>query len=448
MSDFDMVIRGSLVGADSILEDGWLGVVDGKIAAMGSHSPPAARDYVDARGLWVLPGAIDSRTYIGGWGDGEGIGRASREAAAGGVTTLVDMPYEHAEVVASRSQLDAMVSRIEQGAQVDVAVAGTLNAEHGLRATKALADGGICAFSIPTFEVERSRFAHHESDLIKAFQAIARFGLACSMHNHARLTAGRNARQLLDAGKPGKEVLARANLALIEGLTTRLLCRVGAAAGVRMQAADVWSEQGHALCAHTRKAGHWVMIETCLRSLMLCTEDAVALLGGSAQDYPLLRSRQEVEALWRRLANDACTFVSTGYHARVDDTLQGPGRTPDYGPKLLLPTLWTGCEARGLSPTLVVRLLCLNPAVHFLLDDRKGSFDIGKDADFVVLAPGPSPVQPLASIGRPHSVHVYGTWRRGELVYDGRRVQAAPGTGRFLRARTPVAHEERSAKAA
>jgi allantoinase len=346
MSDFDMVIRGSLVSADNILEDGWLGIVDGKIAAMGSHSPPAARDQVDARGLWVLPGAVDSRTYIGGWADGCGIGRASRAAAAGGVTTLVDMPYEHAEVIASRAQLDAMVSRIGRDAHVDVAVAGTVNTEHGLDAADALARGGVCAFSIPTFEAERQRFAHHESDLLQAFQGIARFGLACSMHNHARLTASRNARRLLDAGRPGREVLARANLPLIEGLTTRLLCRVGAAAGVRMQAADVWSEQGYALCASYRQAGHWVTIETSLRSLMMSTEDALQQFGGKADDYPLLRPRVEVDALWRRLATDMCTFVSSGYQARSDDGGDGPAPTVDYGPDLLLPALWSGCEAR------------------------------------------------------------------------------------------------------
>jgi len=444
MSDFDMVIRGSLVSADSILEDGWLGIVDGKIAAMGSHSPPAARDQVDARGLWVLPGAVDSRTYIGGWADGCGIGRASRAAAAGGVTTLVDMPYEHAEVIASRAQLDAMVSRIGRDAHVDVAVAGTVNTEHGLDAADALARGGVCAFSIPTFEAERQRFAHHESDLLQAFQGIARFGLACSMHNHARLTASRNARRLLEAGRPGREVLARANLPLIEGLTTRLLCRVGAAAGVRMQAADVWSEQGYALCASYRQAGHWVTIETSLRSLMMSTEDAQQQFGGTADDYPLLRPRVEVDALWRRLATDMCTFVSSGYQARSDDGGDGPAPTVDYGPDLLLPALWSGCEARGLSPSLVVRLLSQKPAEHFLLDDRKGSFYIGKDADFVVLAPGRSGTQQTETFGRPYTVHVFGTWRRGELVYDGSRVQGEPGTGRYLRPRA-VAREDHGA---
>lgn len=444
MSDFDLVIRGSLVDADSILEDGWLGVVNGKIAAMGSHSPPAARERVDLRGLWVLPGAVDSRTYLGGWEDGEGVLRASRAAAAGGVTTLVDMPYEHAEVVASRMQLDAMIARIERAAHVDVAVAGTVNSQHGLDATDELAQGGVCAFSIPTFESDPQRFARHVDDLIHAFQGVARFGLACSMHNHARLAASRNGPQLMDAGRPGREVLARANRPLIEGLTTRLLCRVGAAAGVRMQAADVWSEHGYALCTQYRQAGHWVTIETSLRSLIMSMEDALQAFGGTPDDYPLLRPRDEVEALWRRLANDPCTFVSTGYQAREDDSRQGPARTSDYGPKLLLPALWTGCESRGLSPTLVVRLLSHNPASHFLLDDRKGSLDIGRDADFVALAPGPGSARLGAGIGRAHSVHVFGTWRRGELVYDGSRVHGAPGGGRHLRPRAPFIEADRA----
>ncbi|MBA5844607.1 amidohydrolase family protein, partial [Escherichia coli] len=64
-------------------------------------------------------------------------------------------------------------------------------------------------------------------------------------------------------------------------------------------------------------------------------------------------------------------------------------RNASGGPGLetLLPAFWTGCEQHGIAPTRVAELLATNPARHFLLDDRKGSLDVGADADFVILTP-------------------------------------------------------------
>ena len=107
MNDFDLVIQGNIVDPDRWVENGWLGVRAGKVAARGVGTAPAARDRVDARGLWVLPGVVDGQVHSGSQANQEGLGWASRAAAAGGVTVMVDMPYDDPEPVASRPQLDA-----------------------------------------------------------------------------------------------------------------------------------------------------------------------------------------------------------------------------------------------------------------------------------------------------------------------------------------------------
>ena len=94
MSDFDLVVRGRLVGAETVAEDGWLGARDGKIAARGDcngGAAPAGKEHIDARGMWVLPGAVDGQVHSGSQFGQEGLGWASRAAAAGGVTVMVDM---------------------------------------------------------------------------------------------------------------------------------------------------------------------------------------------------------------------------------------------------------------------------------------------------------------------------------------------------------------------
>ncbi len=174
MGDFDLVVRGDIVDADGVEHDGWLAVREGKVVLRGRSSEsdaPSAREQVDARGMWVLPGVVDGQVHSGSQAKQEGLGWASRAAAAGGVTVMVDMPYDDPEPVASRPQLDAKIAEVERDCHVDVALYGTLNDKHGLQAAAGLIEGGVCAFKFSTFEATPGRFPRiEEDDLYEAFR--------------------------------------------------------------------------------------------------------------------------------------------------------------------------------------------------------------------------------------------------------------------------------------
>ncbi|MFC6575151.1 amidohydrolase family protein [Pseudomonas brassicacearum] len=106
--------------------------------------------------------------------------------------------------------------------------------------------------------------------------------------------------------------------------------------------------------------------------------------------------------------------------------------------------LWTGAIGRGLAPSLVVQQLSHNPAKHFLLDDRKGDFALGQDADFVVLAQERYRYDPSSSLsavtwssfeGMEFTARVKATYCRGQSVFDQGKILNKPGYGRFLRPR-------------
>jgi allantoinase len=169
-------------------------------------------------------------------------------------------------------------------------------------------------------------------------------------------------------------------------------------------------------------------------------------LGAKLKHYPPVRSRAEIERLWAHVAAGHCDFVSSDHVSWGLERKSDPDifRNASGGPGLetLLPAFWTGCEEHGLSPTLAVRMLCDGPARHFLLRDRKGSFDAGADADIVVLEPGRfifdaskslSAVQWSSFDGREMRVRVGATYVRGALAFDGNRVVNAAGYGGFLR---------------
>jgi len=181
---WDVVVIGNLVDAESIRLNGWMAMSQGKVVATGSGQPPQADKVIDASGKWVLPGVIDGQVHSGSQANQEGLGWASRAAAAGGITVMVDMPYDDPEPVASRGQLDNKIAEVERDCHVDVALFGTLNQKHGFEAAAGLIEGGVCAFKFSTFEATPGRFPRvEEDDLLHAFQLIAPSGLACAVHN-------------------------------------------------------------------------------------------------------------------------------------------------------------------------------------------------------------------------------------------------------------------------
>jgi len=195
-----------------------------------------------------------------------------------------------------------------------------------------------------------------------------------------------------------------------------------------------------------RQAGHHSTIETCIQYLMLNHEEHSKKFGAKTKHYPPIRPQAEVDLLWTHIANDACTFVSSDHVSWGLERKGNPNifKNSSGGPGMetLLPAFWTGCEEHGISPSMVVRQLSRNPARHFLLDDRKGSLDVGADADIIVLSPETYLFDPSRSLsavqwssfeGRRFTVKVAATYCRGQLVFDGNGIVNQAGDGRFLR---------------
>lgn len=453
MSDFDLVISGNIVDADKVVMDGWLAIRDGKIAARDTGQAPAAKEFVDGKGLWLMPGVVDGQVHSGSQANQEGLGWASRAAAAGGVTTMVDMPYDDPEPVAHRAHLDAKIAEVERDCHVDVALFGTLNEQHGLEAAAGLIDGGVCAFKFSTFEAKPIRFPRLEEDVLyEAFRLIAPSGLACGVHNQMQELTRKNIARMVAAGDTGWDAFMRAHTPLIENLATALIYEIGAETGARAHAVHVSTSRGFELCNMYRRAGHRASIETCVQYLMINHEEHTRKFGAKTKHYPPMRPKAETELLWTHIANDECTFVSSDHVSWGLERKSDPDifKNASGGPGLetLLPAFWTGCEAHGISPTMVVKQLCRNPAQHFLLDDRKGTLEVGKDADIVIIKPERYAFDPSYSHSAvtwssfedmEFTVRVAATYCRGNLAYQhnahGGEIATAKGYGRFLRPR-------------
>lgn len=447
MSDFDLVVRGNIVEAERIVQDGWIAVRDGRVAARGEGAAPGARDVVDARGQWVMPGVLDGQVHSGSQANQEGLGWASRAAAAGGVTTMIEMPYDDPEPVASRPQLDAKIAEIERDCHVDVAAYGTLNDKHGLEAAAGLIEGGVCGFKFSTFEASPGRFPRVDEDiLMEAFRLIAPSGLACGVHNQNQELTRKNIKRMTEAGDTGWDAFLRAHTPLIENLATATIYEIGAETGARAHAVHVSLSRGFEICNMYRRAGHQASIETCVQYLMLTHEEHTRKFGAKTKHYPPIRPKAEVDLLWTHIANNECTFVSSDHVSWGLERKSDPNifKNASGGPGLetLLPAFWTGCVEHGISPTMVVKQLCDGPARHFLLHPNKGSLNVGADADLVILKPEMYRYDPSTSLSavtwssfedREFHVKVAATYVRGALAWDGSKITNAKGSGQFVR---------------
>lgn len=448
MADFDLVLTGNLVLPDRTVEGGFIAISDGRIAAIGDGQPPQARDRQDFPGSWLMPGAVDGQVHSKSQLGQEGLGQASRAAAAGGITTMIDMPYDDPQAIATRAAFDDKVAEVRQECHVDVGLYATLLDEDNLPEAAGLIDAGACAFKFSTFEAAPGRFPRVEDDVLeKAFTLIGPSGLACGVHNQIQYLTTKNIERMQAAGDTGWDAFMRAHTPLIEDLATNNVYELGARTGARAHVVHVSTDRGFELHRMYREAGHKVSIETCIQYLMLNHEDDAKRLGAKLKHYPPIRPKAEMERLWTHIGAGNCTFVSSDHVSwgldRKDDPNIFKNKSGGPGLETLLPAFWTGCEEHGIAPQTVARLLCQNPAEHFLMGDRKGRIAEGLDADIIVLKPETYAFDPSHSqsavnwssfAGREFRVRVGATYSRGALVWDGARiVNDAGGDARFLR---------------
>src|SRR6218665_482613 len=184
MSDFDLVLSGTVVLPSAVIEGGYVAVRDGKVVHVGEGRAPAGAEQHDfGKGL-ILPGAIDAQVHSLSQKDQEDFIWSTRSAAAGGVTTIVDMPYDEGNLVASAEAVRIKVAHASPQARVDFALYGTIQPGEGAARIAEQADAGVAAFKFSTFGTDPVRFPRIPPALLEeCFAAVARTGLTAGVHN-------------------------------------------------------------------------------------------------------------------------------------------------------------------------------------------------------------------------------------------------------------------------
>ena len=445
----DLVVKGDIVTPDDVIHDGFVAVSGGQIAAIGLNTEaPSAEQVLDARGKLVLPGAIDAHVHSASVKDKpEGLFNTTRAAASGGVTTVIDMPFDAAGPITTAARLGEKVNRANSEAVVDVALYGTIAKSGGIGEIKGLVEGGVCGFKMSTYETDPYRFPRiTDRELMKAFSELNKYGVVTSFHAENEELVRALVDELKSCGSGDPLDHCHSRPPVTETTAIAHLLELALACGAKVHVAHISIPRGFDLVRSYQNWGLDVTAETCIHYLVLAEED-MPRLKAFGKINPPLRPRATTEELWQKLMRGEIDFITSDHapwplenktHPNIFDNGSG---VP--GVELLLPLFYSeGVARRGINIITAIRLISEAPARRFGLYPKKGTIRVGADADIVVLDPKRqwkfhaaeshssakwSPYDGMELTGR-----VATTIVRGRVVYDGKEVVGKPGWGRFI----------------
>ncbi|MCH1570640.1 MAG: dihydroorotase family protein [Longimicrobiales bacterium] len=443
----DLVVRGDIVRPDgTIVRDGWMSVSGGRIIQI-DETPLQGAETLDASGHLVLPGFVDAHVHTRSCVD-EGLTATTCAAAAGGTTTIIDMPFDKPDrPVNSVERLESKVQDVNAEAVVDVALYATFSPTGDLGVLMDLADAGAAGFKVSTIEVDPIRFPRiPDGRLYEAFQLIAETGRPVAAHqeNQEIVFAQAEAFRARGDTDPINHALSRPPVAEAEAAGRLLELAYWSGAHLHMVHGTI--PRTFDLIDWNRSQGVSATGETCLQYLLL-TMDALQELGGRAKCNPPLRTQEAVDGLWAQLQAGSVDIVTSDHSpyplhrketADIFDAYAGLPGAETLGPLLYSEGVTTG----RIDLARFLELVASGPAAVFGLS-RKGQLVPDADADFVVFDPdaewtvqddqthyavGWSPYH-----GRDVRGRVVSTWLSGRCVFRDGSVIGTPGEGSFVR---------------
>jgi allantoinase len=446
VSDFDLVLQGNVVCPDTVKKNGWVAVANGRVVIIGEGAPPAARECHKFSDGWIFPGAIDSQVHSRSQKNQEGFEQSTRAAAAGGVTTICDMPFDDDFLICNLDRFESKKRDAEREAHVDVALFATIDPAVGTGSILELAKAGACSFKFSTFEAHPTRFPRTPTPmLVEAFRLVAKTGLVACAHNENQEIITDMTKRAAALGMTGPDVHAWARPPVNEAMAMLEIYEAGVTAGVHAHVVHCSIARGIDICEAYKRQGHRTSVEVLLPFLFLTDED-VMRWGAFAKINPPIRTAVEREGLWAHLTAGHVDLVSTDHVAWSRERKSNPEMLKNNsgfpGLELLLPLFVTGCIERGVDFSTISRCLSFNPARHFRLAPMKGALEPGCDADIAVVEPADYAYDPARGhtcvdwspyTGRKMRARVAATWRRGQMIFDGKDVLSSPGSGTFVR---------------
>ena len=355
---------------------------------------PAGIEVVDFGDRVLMPGLVDSHVHINepGRTEWEGFETATRAAAAGGYTLLVDMPLNCLPETTTVEALEEKRKAAEGKCQVDWAAWGGAVADNQADLLP-LARAGVPGYKCFLIYPGCDGFTMIDRDQLEcALPAIAESGLPLLVHAELAGPIDRALARLRDADwrKYATYLASRPDEAELEAIEMMIdLCR---RYGFRLHIVHLSTACALPLLRAAKSEGLPITVETCPHYLHFAAGE-IADGNTLAKCAPPIRSAENREALWEALREGVIDLIATDHSPCPPEMKRlGEGRFDlAWGGiaslSLALPVVWTEAQRRGFAIEDVVRWMSVGPAQLAGMSDRAGTIAAGREANFVVFDP-------------------------------------------------------------
>ena len=411
---------------------------------------------METGGLLLMPGAIDPHVHFNtpGFEYRDDFEHGSTAAAAGGVTTIIDMPCTSVPPVTTRQNLESKRAELKNRSCIDYAfwggVAGNAFKDSD-RNIRELAEAGVVGFKAYFVSGMPEFTALSLGQMLSTSEVVKKTGLPLAVHAENGDLVLTRQKDLIDQQKNDWQAYCQSRDVLAEAVAVAQLRELCRRTGCRIHIVHLSSGRGLNLIREACSEHLPLSAETCPHYLTFTqidfeNPDIAAFL----KTAPPVKTAADRQALWEGLADESLLFVATD-HAGCDpadektstDFWQVYGGIP--GVEHRVPFLFSeGFKQGRLTLEQTIALLSGNAARYFGLTAKKGSLNPGKDADFALIDLWTDQVVRAADMhskgkytpleGRRLGAVVQGTWLRGrELMDNGRPVDLDFSYGRWIR---------------
>ena len=435
-------------------------VKNGKIKDItpGDNTLLPVEKEIDVKGNIVFPGFIDPHVHFDdpGFTEREDFETGTRSAAAGGITTIIDMPCTSIPPVISGPNFDYKLNIVKPKAYVDFAFWGGVtpeqveSGEHE-KSLKELKDRGIVGVKFYTVSGMELYPRMPVPDMDKAFRLLKELNLVCAIHTEDYYLVDYYSHFMQEMGREDPESWCEGRTYEAEPEAIWSVVGITGKVGNKLHIVHLSTKEGLNIIRWAKAHGLNVSTETCPQYLIFTVED-FKKLGSILKIAPPLRQEEDRKELWKGLKDGSIDFICTDHAAgKYAEEKSSPDIWKNYagipGTQLALPImLHYGYHKGRLTLSEMQKLMSENAAKRYGLYPQKGAIKVGSDADFTIIdlekewIVDPSKLESKGKYSPLAEKKLKGklclTIVRGEIVYrKGEGVIGKRGYGQFVKSK-------------
>jgi dihydroorotase len=438
----DLVLLNAKAHINKAIMDCSVAIDDGKIFKVGRETNMPRSDVrLDLKNLLLLPGLVDVHVHLRDEGKAhkEDFYSGTAAAAAGGVTTVLDMP-NNSPVTMSVETLRNRIGIAERKVLVNVGFYSEFPKDNS--EIPRIAREGVVGFKLYMAEQVGGLDIHSDQSITDAFKVVSSLGILTATHAEDEQTLKRNKDKLSILGRNDMNAFLKVHSEEVEVKAIERLLKLQT--GMSLHFCHVSTKAGMSRIVEAKKSGLRVTCEVTPHHLFLSTED-LKRVGSPALTMPPLRDNRDVDGLWEAVKDGWVDVFGSDHasHALKEKEAESIWEVKVGIPGLetTLPLLLTEVRRGRISIGDVIKLMCENPVKIFKLKN-KGSLKEGSDADLTVVDLNrkykidPSKFHSKAKFSPFEGREVQGkpvkTIVAGQLTMDDDEIVAKPGSGRII----------------